>query len=83
MQKAVGLVLIALATLYAGAADAHWRRNCPIPTDLSPYWASGPIVGWTYPCHRVRANFAPPRCWRTYVIETAFGLEQRRDYLCR
>jgi hypothetical protein len=83
MLRGFILALISVLSLYANAADAHWRRNCPVPTDVPPVWGWSPIVGWQYPCHRIRENFAPAACWRTYVVETAFGIEQRRDYICR
>jgi hypothetical protein len=83
MLRGIILALISVASMYVNAADAHWRRNCPIPTDVPPVWGWSPIVGWQYPCHRIRENFAPAACWRTYVVETAFGIEQRRDYICR
>jgi hypothetical protein len=83
LRASVVLALILMAIVSADAADAHWRRNCPIPTDVPPVWGFSPIVGWQYPCQRIRDDFAPAACWRTYLVETSFGFEQRRDYICR
>ena len=80
---ALGILILALFT--AGSASAHWDSNCPIPRDLPPLWQASwsPIIGWRYPCHKVMRSFAPPTCWRTYTVATAFGSEVRSEFFCR
>jgi hypothetical protein len=83
LRRLTGLIFMFAAAMYTNGADAHWRRNCPIPTDVAPVWGSSPIIGWQYPCHKVMQSFAPATCWKVHIVETPFGLERRRTYICR
>jgi hypothetical protein len=77
--------VLSLALFQADSAHAHWDSNCPIPRDLPPLWQASfsPIIGWRYPCHKVMRSFAPPTCWHTYTVATAFGREVHSEFICR
>ncbi len=85
LRIVTALVVLSAAALVPNLAVSGWDRDCPIPRDVPSPWqaAWSPIVGWRYPCHRVMRDFAPPACWRTYAVTTAFGVELHRDFICR
>ena len=67
-------------------AAAGWTRHpaqVGYPTEEAPHWRPDWIIGWRYPYHRVRPNFAPPGCWHNYGVVTPEGIVWRREYICR
>lgn len=92
LRKIALAATFGFAILTVSPAVAGYHRiagrvdlNCPVPHDVAPLWQAGwtSTTAWRYPCHRLMSDFAPPMCWHTFGVVTAFRVEWHREFICR